>query len=123
MRKSTIVLIVLLSIPLLTMAYLMVQGATFAVVRNTGARATQVSLLISGDNTFERTPDAPLSASGLKFIWFRAKTAGALSVTCEKPNGHWREFPLGQDTPDRFIFALISLSACERLASRHGFSL
>lgn len=123
MRKSTVVLIGILSIPLLTMAYLMVQGATFAVVHNGGGRDTQVSLLISGGNTFERTPDAPLAASGLKFIWFRAKTAGSLSISCEKADGNWRQFPLGQDTPDKFIFALVSLNACEGLSGLHGFSL
>jgi hypothetical protein len=123
MKKSTIALIVILSIPVLTMTYLMLEGATFAVVHNGGSGGTEVSLLISSGDTFESTPDAPLAAAGYKFIWFQPKTTGALSLTCRKADGHWREYPLGRDTPDKFVVVGVVLDSCVRLVSRRGFSL
>jgi len=123
MKISTVVLIVIISIPALTMVYLMLVGATFTIVHNEGDRDTKADLVITSGDTFERTPDQTLAAGGYRFIWFRPKTTGALSVACLKPNGHWRSFPLGSDTPDKFIFTFVKIDACDRLTGSTGFSL
>lgn len=121
MRKTVIFYTIVIGLPLLMLGYFFINVATLAVVRNAGNSDTAISMLVSSNGTYERTPDKPLKAGSTTLVMFTAQTQGKLSVTCEKA-GHWREFALGQHSPKHFSADMITLQSCDRLVSKTGFS-
>ncbi|MDE2181938.1 MAG: hypothetical protein KGJ78_02840 [Alphaproteobacteria bacterium] len=122
MRKSTIAIIVMLGIPVVTMTWFMLTGATIALVRNEGTQDTTVSMTIDDHGTIERTPEKPIAAGGAAFIVFFPRTTGDLSVTCWTDRG-WKGFAVGSDGPDKFIASEIAIASCDRLIGHAGIAL
>lgn len=121
MRRNVIFYTIVVGLPVVVLGYFFLNVATLAIIRNAGSRDTVVSMLVSGDGRFERTPDKPLKAGATTLVMFTAKTQGPLSVTCEK-DGHWKEFALDQSVPKHFSADLITLQSCDRLVGKRGFS-
>lgn len=121
MSKNIIFYTIVVGIPALVIAYFFLNVETLAIVHNTGAGDTPVSMVIAGEGTYERTPDKLLKADSTTLILFTPQTAGELFVTCMK-DGHWKEFSVGHAAPNGFLALDIHIASCERLVSRRSFS-
>ena len=121
MSKNIIFYTIVVGLPALVIAYFFLNVETLAIVHNTGASDTTVSMVIAGGGTYERTPDKPLNAHSTTLILFTPQTTGELFVTCMK-DGRWKEFSVGHASPNSFLALDLHLASCEGLASRRSFA-
>lgn len=122
MRHSGLFYLIVLGVPALAIAYFFLTVTTVVILHNAGPRDTEVSIVISGDGSVERTPDKPLKSNSFTLILFSPKTTGELAVACTA-DGRRKAFALGRETANVFSFYDVAIDSCERLSSRRGFSI
>jgi len=122
MRHNGLFYLLVVGVPALAIAYFFLTVTTVVVLHNAGSRDTEVSMVISGDHSIERTPAKQLKSNSYTLILFNPQTDGDLAVNCVT-DGHRNAFALGRETPSKFSVYDVAIDSCDRVSSRRGFSL
>lgn len=122
MKSLLIVLAVVFTIPLLTLATLYVRGGKVVVVHNTGQASFETAAMISVDGYDERTPVKTLDAGKITWFMFYPKLKGPLQLRCVDGSG-LALIQLGPLKPTRLLHADVTLNGCHELVKRGGFDL
>ena len=120
MRIAVIIAVIVLVVPLATLAYLKINNGKVVIVRNTGNESIDYSVVISSGGAIEKTAPRTVAAHGLSWIIFYPRTKGLPVLRCTS-GANIARVSLGLAGQSGASFSKLTLEGCSRVVTRGGF--